>query len=91
MSASRDARVGCEDVVGSPRKSETESAAAALHELSERLTAATNYIASSLRLSELGNTEPVEHGDRLGKALTQLERAGAILNSLRKLLQEDAP
>ncbi len=85
MSASSDMPVAFEDLVGSPRNAQTEAVGAALHELSERLTAANNYIASSLRLPEL------EHAERLGKALTQLERAGDILNSLRKLLREHAP
>jgi hypothetical protein len=85
MSGFSDTSVSFEEVVGATRKSQPEAVVAALHELSERLTAANNYIASSRRLSELG------HAERLGKALRQLERAGEILNSLRKLLQEEAP
>ncbi len=84
MSAFSSSTVGLDDsVVSAPKL--REPVAAALHELSERLTAANNYVAASHKLLEL------EHAELLGKALTQLERAGDILNSLRKLLREDAP
>ncbi len=82
MSAFRASTVSLDDSAGAPWKIHAEAVGAALHELSERLTAANNYVAASHKLLEL------EHAE-LGKALTQLQRAGDILNCLRKLLQED--
>ena len=85
MSALSGSTIGFNEPARSPRKFQAESVAAALHELSERLTAANNYVAASHKRLE------AEHAEPLGKALTQLERAGEILNSLRKLLREDVP
>ncbi len=65
--------------------------AAALHELSERLTAATNYLASGFRLSErasVATADAAQLTETLGKALGQLNLADDIAILLRKLLSE---
>ena len=85
MSALSGSTIGFNEPARSPRKFQAESVAAALHELSERLTAANNYVAASHKLLEL------EHAEPLGKALTQLERAVDILGSLREVLREEGP
>lgn len=61
----------------------------AIHELSERLTAITNYVASSLRLSQIGGPGAAmtpRHSEVLEKALDQASQAGEVINRLRKLL-----
>ena len=68
-----------------------EALEAALHELCERLAAATNYVAAGQRISELAGTANAEAGRRtpaLEKALEQLDRAGEVVRSLQKLLAE---
>lgn len=66
-----------------------EAYLAACHELSERLTATTNYLAAALRLCE---TESVTAAmqrrctEILEKALGQIDQANEELRQLRKLL-----
>ena len=102
MTGVADATVGFGDPYRLPTRdagsaietSERETRAAALHELSERLTAATNYLAWALQLSKLASTgmaNVTEQIEVLGKALKQLDGAGEIMSSLRKLLQEQEP
>jgi hypothetical protein len=66
---------------------------AAMHELSERLTAITNYLASSLRLSEIGaagaGLSP-RHTEILGKALGQANQAAEAIYKFRKLLVKES-
>ena len=66
------------------RKSEREIIEAGLHDLSERLTAAVNYVAASLRLLKLARTNQAKPVWVLGNALKQLEGAGESLCWLRK-------
>jgi hypothetical protein len=70
-----------------PETSQRESLAAAIHELSERLTDATNYVASCLRVAELAMAEKT-NCSTLEKAAARLDRASEVLHALRKLLQE---
>jgi hypothetical protein len=71
-----------------------ERCLAVLHELSERLTAATNYLASGLRPSERTSRGPANTArqtEALEKALGQLNQADDIVISLRQLLSEESP
>ncbi len=71
-------------------RSRRVAALAALHELSERLTAATNYLASGLRLSERIMTDEARASrltEIMEKTLAQVNRADDSVILLRKLLQ----
>jgi hypothetical protein len=66
-----------------------EAHLAAIHELSERLTAITNYLASGLRLAEIaaeGAPMTPRHSEVFEKALDQANRADEAVRWLRKLL-----
>jgi hypothetical protein len=66
-----------------------EAYLAALHELSERLTATTNYLAAGLRLSEIEPVPavvPLRHAEILEKAFGQVSRANEVIRRFRKLL-----
>lgn len=73
-----------------PHRDLNEGHLAVCHELSERLTAITNYLAAALRLSEI---EPVPAAmwlrlpDILEKALGQVSRANEEIRRFRKLLE----
>ncbi len=74
---------------GLPESERRETYLAAIHELSERLTAITNYLASGLRLSEIGGPSTAtssRHREVLEKAIGQAARAGEAIAWLRKLL-----
>jgi hypothetical protein len=63
---------------------------AVCHELSERLTAITNYLAAALRLSEtqsVSRAMPLRHTEILEKALGQVSRASEEIKRFRKLLE----
>jgi hypothetical protein len=79
---------GLDDFSRSPETVLREGFAAAVHELSERLTAATNYVAAASRLFELATPDKGGCSETLQKALAQLDRAGDVVHVLRKLLQE---
>jgi hypothetical protein len=60
-----------------------------LHELSERLTATTNYLAAGLRLSEIESAPAVmllRRTEILEKAFGQVSRANEAIGRLRKLV-----
>jgi hypothetical protein len=62
---------------------------ASCHELSERLTATTNYLAAALRLCESESVTAVmqrRHIEILEKALGQIDRANEGVRQLRKRL-----
>jgi hypothetical protein len=60
-----------------------------LYELSERLTATTNYLAAGLRLSEIeaapAAVAPI-HAEILEKAFGQVSRANEVIRRFRRLL-----
>jgi hypothetical protein len=63
---------------------------AVCHELSERLTAITNYLAAAVRLSEtqsVSRAMPLRHTEILEKALGQVSRASEEIKRFRKLLE----
>jgi C4-dicarboxylate-specific signal transduction histidine kinase len=65
---------------------------AVYHELSERLTAITNYLASALQRSEIeSGPEPMPPGqpEILEKASAQVSRAHEVTKRFRQLLDED--
>jgi signal transduction histidine kinase len=69
-----------------------EVSRAALHELSERLTATTNYIASALRLSEIASVPaamPANGTQILETALDQISLADETINRFRQVWDED--
>ena len=84
---------GLDDPCGSPERAagsdpealRRESFAAAVHGLSERLTAASDYVASGLRLFEMATADRRGCSETLEKALEQIDRAGDIVRALRKL------
>jgi hypothetical protein len=96
MTVAGQRKTALDDPCGSPERSDgsnpetpqRESVASAVHELSERLTAATNYVAAALRLFELTTTEKGGCSETLQKALAQLDCAGDTVRSLRKSMQE---
>jgi len=64
-----------------------EAHRAVCHELSERLTAITNYIAAALRLSEIepvSKAMPLRVTEILEKALGQVSRANEEIKRFRK-------
>jgi hypothetical protein len=64
-----------------------------LHELTERLTAITNYLAAALRLSQTDATAAgisLHHTEILEKAFGQVSQADEAIKWLRRLLDEDA-
>jgi hypothetical protein len=64
-----------------------------LHELTERLTAITNYLAAALRLSQSDPTTagiPLRHTDILEKASGQVSQADETIKQLRRLIDEEA-
>jgi hypothetical protein len=66
-----------------------EAHQAVCHELSERLTAITNYLAAALRLSEIESPPAavsLRHSEILEKALGQVSRASEEIKRFRKLL-----
>jgi phosphoglycerate-specific signal transduction histidine kinase len=70
-----------------------EATLAALHELTERLTAITNYLAAALRLSQSDATAAgisLRHAEILEKAFDQVAQADEAIKRLRRLLDEDA-
>jgi hypothetical protein len=73
-----------------PQRDLHEAHLAVCHELSERLTAITNYLAAALRLSEI---EPVPAAmpprliEILGKALGQVSRANEEMKRFRKVFE----
>lgn len=67
-----------------------EAQLAVCHELSERLTAITNYLAAALRLCETQSipaAAPLRHTEILEKALGQVSRANEKVKRFRKLLE----
>lgn len=73
-----------------PQRDLYEAYLAVCKELSERLTAVTNYLAAALRLSEIESapaTMPPRHTKILEKALGQVSRANEEIKRLRKLLE----
>jgi hypothetical protein len=78
------------DAPGDPPEGDRREAyLAAIHELAERLTAITNYLASSLRLSQIGGpgaAMSLRHSEVLEKALDQANRADEVIHRLRQLL-----
>ena len=67
-----------------------EAHLAVCHELSERLTAITNYLAAALRLSEIESLPaavPLRHDEILEKALSQVNQANEEIKRFRKLLE----
>jgi hypothetical protein len=72
-----------------PQRELSEAYLAALHELRERLTATTNYLAAGLRLSEIESAPAVmqlRHTEILEKAFGQVSRANEVIRRFRKLL-----
>jgi len=72
-----------------PQRELCEAYLAALHELSERLTATTNYLAAGLRLSEIESAAaalPLRHTEILEKAFGEVSRANELIRRFRKLL-----
>jgi hypothetical protein len=70
-----------------------EATLAALHELTERLTAITNYLAAALRLSQTDATAAgisLRHTEILEKAFGQVSQADEAIKLLRRLMGEDA-
>jgi hypothetical protein len=64
-----------------------------LHELTERLTAITNYLAAALRLSQADATAAgisLRHTEILEKAFGQVRQADEAIKLLRRLMDEDA-
>ena len=79
-----------EDKLASPPQRDLcEASLAALHELSERLTAATNYLAAALRLCETESVTAAmqpRYTEILERALGQISQANEELRRLRKQL-----
>jgi hypothetical protein len=64
-----------------PQRDLYEAQLAVCHELSERLTAITNYLAAAVRLSEIESLPaavPLRHGEILEKALGQVNQANFL-------------
>jgi hypothetical protein len=75
-----------------PRRDWYEAYLAACHELSERLTAISNYLASALWVSEVKSAVAamqLDHTDILEKALSQAIRADETIKRFRQLLGDD--
>jgi hypothetical protein len=73
-----------------PQRDLSEAHLAVCHELSERLTAITNYLAAALRLSEIESLPaaiPLRHDEILEKALSQVNHANEEIKRFRKLLE----
>jgi hypothetical protein len=73
-----------------PQSASYEAHPAVCHELSERLTAITNYLAAALRLSEIEPVSaamPPRHTEILEKALGQVNRANEEMKRFRKVLE----
>jgi hypothetical protein len=66
--------------------------AAAVHELSERLTSVGNYLAAGVRLSEIAPAPgiPPPLSEAITKALGQVEQAGTVIHRYRKLLTKES-
>jgi signal transduction histidine kinase len=65
---------------------------AVFHELRERLTAITNYLASALQRSEIESIPaamPLGQPEILEKASAQVSRADEVIKRFRQLLDED--
>jgi hypothetical protein len=64
-----------------------------LHELTERLTAITNYLEAALRLSQTdamaAGVSP-RHNEILEKAFGQVSQADEAIKQLRRLIDEEA-
>jgi len=72
-----------------PQRDVREPYLAVYHELSERLTATTNYLAAGLRLSKIEAAPTVmlrRHTEILEKAFGQVFRANEVIRRFRKLL-----
>jgi hypothetical protein len=70
-----------------------EATLAALQELTERLTAITNYLVAALRLLGTDATAAgisLRHTKILEKAFGQVSEADETIKRLRRLLDEDA-
>jgi two-component system sensor kinase FixL len=70
-----------------------EATLAALHELTERLTAITNYLEAARRLSQTDVTAadiPFRHTEILEKAFGRVSQEGKAIKQLRRLIDEDA-
>jgi hypothetical protein len=70
-----------------------EATLATLHQLSERLTAITNYLEAALRLSRTAAPAAgvsSNHGEILQKTVAQVSQADEAIKRLRRLLVEDA-
>lgn len=80
---------GARDVLR--RRHAREAHAAAVHELSERLTSIGNYLAAGVRLSEIAPPPgiPPPLSKVLTKALEQIEQANAVIHCYRKLLTKE--
>jgi len=73
-----------------PQRDFYEAHPAVCHELSERLTAITNYLAAALRLSEIESVSaatPLCLTEILEKALVQINQANEEIKRFRKLLE----
>jgi hypothetical protein len=76
-----------------PQRDLYEAHLAVCHELSERLTAITNYLAAALRLSKIElrpAAVPLRHDEILEKALGQVDQANEEIKRFRKLLEPTA-
>ena len=69
-----------------------EAVSAGLHELSERLTSLSNYLAAALRLSDpdAGAEVAPDVKEILDKAFGQVTQADDAIKRLRRLLEENA-
>jgi C4-dicarboxylate-specific signal transduction histidine kinase len=68
-----------------------EMASTLAHELNQPLAAIANYINGCVRRLRAGPNEPGELLAALEKSAAQAERAGTIIQRVRKLVQERAP
>jgi phosphoglycerate-specific signal transduction histidine kinase len=61
-----------------------------LHELTEALTAITNYLEAANRLDDANTSSArTKLGEALDKSLAQLSRASGVLRRLRALLRDE--
>lgn len=68
-----------------------EMASTLAHELNQPLAAIANYVHGCVRRLRAGSGEPAELLAALEKSAAQAERAGAIIQRVRKLVQEREP
>lgn len=101
MTPSRQAAVASKDALSAEEGCASlapghpsETRAAAVHQLCERLTAIGNYIASAVRLLEIDPAALARPLPRLtevlNKALGQVDQAAAVINRYRNLLMGES-